>query len=518
VNDAGTRPVRVNQTERMKLLAAIDRLPQRSRLEPANVERWIETVLQNDPDRALWHVRRLGGIGGSEIGPLVIAKRGGFSALGSEYDLVVDKLMMYPPMPPKDNMRRGQDIEDLIRMMFAREYQARSLEKDLEFLRGSAHPDVPWMVGSPDDVILLPNGKRYLADYKSPGEETLDGYERKNAVALEYVCQLHQYHDIGNAHGLAFDGMLLVSLDWKRWRLDVRVVEYDKTLAAEMIAVGSHVWNEYVLKGDLPPKRVRQPVLPSGEKQEELSHLAGQFLIARSLEKVGKEAADTIAATLIDCTADYNLGEDKLSLGGVDVAEKLVVDEEEVERRLARHGRSIAEFETRGAVDSDALAGFLHEHEDVADLLEKSNCFEKVVNFESAITTLAAANEDVSGCYIARHTPKVSLKKKGADAECVEVAMQAAREALSGPLETDVTALLDEFKARRQAEKQALEDAVKAKAEEKARKEAERAAKRGEKSASTNASAQGDPSAGSPDASAASAAAAPKPRRMRAAG
>ena len=53
----------------------IDSLPQRKFMKDEDIERWIESVWENEPDRIIWHANRLNGFGGSEIGVLVADMR-----------------------------------------------------------------------------------------------------------------------------------------------------------------------------------------------------------------------------------------------------------------------------------------------------------------------------------------------------------------------------------------------------------------------------------------------------------
>ncbi len=58
---------------RKQVTAVVDSLPQRSQIPDSVAKRWIEGVLQIDPERAVWHAERARGIGGSEIGEILLA-------------------------------------------------------------------------------------------------------------------------------------------------------------------------------------------------------------------------------------------------------------------------------------------------------------------------------------------------------------------------------------------------------------------------------------------------------------
>lgn len=72
-------------------------------------------------------------------------------------------------------------------------------------------PPRKWMRYSPDDTVIK-DGKRYLIDYKAPGEP--------GDVKFRYACQLHQGRMVCEHSGVHIDGMILVQLDWRTW--DIR--------------------------------------------------------------------------------------------------------------------------------------------------------------------------------------------------------------------------------------------------------------------------------------------------------
>ena len=53
----------------------IDNLPQRNVMKEEDIANWLATKLKEDPERLIWHARRLGCFGGSDIGVLVAEMR-----------------------------------------------------------------------------------------------------------------------------------------------------------------------------------------------------------------------------------------------------------------------------------------------------------------------------------------------------------------------------------------------------------------------------------------------------------
>ena len=197
-------------------------------------------------------LRRLAGFGASEIGILVGEQRGLYSPFSTAREVVARKLLLDPPTPANPHQRRGILLEPLIRETFLR--QSGAVRQPAWTQRIATHRPArwPWMQATPDDVVELA-GRRVLVDYKAPAEPLTE-------VSLPYACQLHQTGLIAADLGYAVDARVLVAWNHPRGTPEVLVCAHDPALEAEIVAVGTHYWNAYVLQGALPPWPTRAPL------------------------------------------------------------------------------------------------------------------------------------------------------------------------------------------------------------------------------------------------------------------
>lgn len=365
----------------------IDRLPQRRHLKPENIERWLTAMATREPDRLLWHVTRLSGIGGSEVGRLVANRRNETSNFGSARRLVMEKLMIVLPDPPTPYMSRGIETEDLHRAKFLRDWSAVRDVAAIETLTKARGP-LPFMRYSPDDVILLPqdDNRRILLDYKSPTSAN-----EEDLIGFEYECQLNYGDLIGRHAGLHFDNGLLSRLNWADWTCTCNWVDLSDTLQEEITEAAHHYWTNCVLTGDLPPL----PAPPEAkfttppEVIQRLTSVSAQIVALDQTAKCMLDEVDVLKKELAVVTAagdvgakatifahDFTVGEklvedrlrDALIAAGLDVdaeLERLSVatawDVDAMVAALTQDGAEVAGFVKARAIDIAAVKARLAE-------------------------------------------------------------------------------------------------------------------------------------------------------------
>jgi hypothetical protein len=180
------------QTLRDQVKAAVDSLPQRSVIPDAVAERWIDGILKLDPDRALWHVDRARGFGGSEVGELLLEKNGEKPYLKSATDIINDKLLI--TLPDKENiyMARGTVLEIVADNLFHRLTGSHSIKNDPNVQALFNRPGAkPFVVGNPDDVARRQDQSLIIPDYKVRSNLDWD-----SKLPFVYVCQVHWYGHI----------------------------------------------------------------------------------------------------------------------------------------------------------------------------------------------------------------------------------------------------------------------------------------------------------------------------------
>lgn len=118
----------MNSKNKLKeeLYNIISNLPQYRFLKKKNIDRWIDHVSENYPSSAIWLAKRLGAIGGSEIGVFVQIQRNqkaqfleeiGFTFC-DDSDILKEKLLITLPQTPDHNMKRGSRLEPIAADMY----------------------------------------------------------------------------------------------------------------------------------------------------------------------------------------------------------------------------------------------------------------------------------------------------------------------------------------------------------------------------------------------------------------
>lgn len=257
-----------SQSEK-RLRTLIDKLPQRDVIEDRHVDRWITRTLKMSIDRvelelgegkadipavhehALWHVRRASAIGGSEMGTIVKHFRGDRGNFTSARNLAMEKLLIMAPMRSTPEMARGNRAEPWLQRMYHEEHGVRSDEAMLDALKGFRWDRLPQIVGTPDDIVVLPDDRRRLVDYKAPSADVNAEYE-KDGISFDYVCQVHHYAILAQASGSRISEMEIAAFDPRYFLIHQYEVERDPDLIREIMSSATTFWDDFVMVGALP--------------------------------------------------------------------------------------------------------------------------------------------------------------------------------------------------------------------------------------------------------------------------
>jgi predicted phage-related endonuclease len=309
-------------------IAELDRrievLPQAQMISPEKRREWIEAVLRasgDDIKKAVWHLQRLRGFGGSEVGTLAMSKRGEFPPFDTARDVVAGKLCMKMPVET-DDTARGHNAEPIIQKLFLEKFGAMPDDRALRFFQKKMLgllPDHPWRVGNPDDIVTF-DGKRYIVDYKCP--RSLDDFKPDDMDApFPYICQLHHYRGIAENIGIPIDGLAVVAWNAARFEPVLFPVRFDQLLEAELIETGEHYWNNFVLTGKLPPSTDRPRLIAPFDPTGEMTEAAQKLTIGKLIKQFGEgveEDAKALLSNLIHAQGQ-RLGDAKLQLIPTDV-------------------------------------------------------------------------------------------------------------------------------------------------------------------------------------------------------
>lgn len=303
---------------------AIAHTPQAAMLDRVDIARWIEGVRRYQSARADWHVRRLHGLGGSEIGAVLRHfLNNGESGHQSITQVVESKLLKRLPTYENHHMKRGTALEDLARLAFRFKYGAELDAQAMQAMNGPAlKHGATWLVGNPDDLVLM-RGRRFLVDYKVPNvfSENID---------FDYDCQLHHYKLVAQMRNIQVDGLICAKLDIapelaqslvakidKMSREDLiemakmiaktdvpglRIVglglEMSRDRQCEILAYGAECWEGMVLQGVVPTPVKQQLIDLDDAGLKNIAKYQQQYALAKAGIKQLDEIASTAAAKM----------------------------------------------------------------------------------------------------------------------------------------------------------------------------------------------------------------------------
>lgn len=356
-------------------LAYISQFPQAQVLDQRieEVAMWLEKSYRENPEKTFWHVVRAGGIGGSDMGVLYAATEGdqGQSPFQTNRDIIKSKLFRVPIGEDSIHTSRGTRMEGYVKDLFLKDlaigniventlsaeekseqrnnaeknplYGAKSiLDEKMEMAFTTFYdPEHPWLNGNPDEIIMKPDGKIVIVDYKAPVnvESTIPDY---------YLAQVHHYGIIFKKQfpELAdkVESVALASFNYREGaEVIYKEVPFDSEIERKVLEIGDKYWNDYVMK-DVLPKSIEFGVTTELEDLQ---------VKAVERDEDGKviEVVDSI-----DLNSDVNsgiispdaakviVGEDlKLSSDGITDALENLLARYSTTRHMSREGELVSE-------------------------------------------------------------------------------------------------------------------------------------------------------------------------------
>lgn len=360
----------------------VDSLPQRSVIPDEVAERWIEGIIARDPERAVWHAHRAKGIGGSEIGELVLHASGQSTTYSTLEDLSRQKLLLDFPTRANIHMARGTAMEPLAEHTYLNITKHKSILADplIKAAFASGHPTHPWLVGNPDDVVDAQKFGRLITDFK-----VRSNLDREADMQLVNACQLHWYGLIheGRLNKLP-DGYALAELDIPTDLIDtlmneespdletlaktiasvnkpgfgmqIRYIKHNPALAGHMTRLAGEFWEKHVMSGKpfVTPQPKKPDNLSDVDEQQIRSHLNDlvRFKIA---ENVSKTQSDSIRNNLFSLASKYELVDWPFPVPGLSAGYTKTFDTAAAANQLIAAGVSREGITTRSdTLDVDA--------------------------------------------------------------------------------------------------------------------------------------------------------------------
>lgn len=388
------------------LLAA---LPQYQHIK-GRIPDWFEQVMRIDPDRAEFHATRLSGFGGSEIGALAANADGVRDDFSSARDIVKSKLLLSYPEPSTGHLERGVDLEPIAKAKFQRKFRHLNCRTDTEAMvaLSRAVGRRGWERYSPDDILLMEvKGKtrRILADYKAPAEDCAGDDEE---VKARYAAQLHLGRYLCEEAGIKIDGMVLAPLSYSKWDTVDVAVTYDRAMEARILEAGDYYWNNFVLKGELPPYVARPKfTIENEDKMSEAMRLAANMTSYKLLSDFAGKQQEEAQKRLKALLGEHRIGKASLTLGLLSIGSSPKFDAVAAVTALGPEGAQAAAI--RGGRDVDALVAKLRE----LGVNPDDEAFSLVAGYDEAKLRELLAAHDIDAATFESDALRMGLVRSG---------------------------------------------------------------------------------------------------------
>lgn len=319
-------------------------LPQGGAISKQNMDRWMTNLLSNsDFHNPYWHYKRLFGIGGSEALACVMyyaqlkTNDPMFDPFTSPIGTFMDKTLMSLPEEPTPRMLRGNRMESHIIDLFVEQFGAvarTDLVDRISAMSGKieAHP---WLVGNPDLVVEMPNGRTYLVDIKAPDEAT-------EFFPFGYTVQLHHYRELAMHAQVKIDGMILGNFDWKEYQVLPLAVPYQPEVVQALLEGGDALWAR-VCSGDMPDRPIYKQAVHNftDEEKSAVSDIEFEYLTVHMLESEVSQKKQELSQKLINYMIDKSpdissMKSDQLGLTMMSLTSRTHINEDAV-TSLIRH-------------------------------------------------------------------------------------------------------------------------------------------------------------------------------------
>lgn len=244
---------------RRQLNFEMTQLPQYKHLAQSDIENWIDTVLREQPERAMFHMQRLFSIGGSEIGALVQSRRNleaefvgdvKFAHL-TDQDIFDFKYLKVIPKPSEHNghLLRGTLFEPQLRkikeMQLVAKYGSAHTRPDLvhKVLQYKSQPQTQafnWARVQIDDIWQVGDNELILTDYKFPTPDSL------TSLVYQEPCMYSSQVTLGKmiAHelGIPITKTEVAPLNIVTCEFEDIDVPFDAEFEEEIMTVGSEAF------------------------------------------------------------------------------------------------------------------------------------------------------------------------------------------------------------------------------------------------------------------------------------
>ena len=346
----------------------VQKLPQAKHIKKEDARAWLLSVQENDPARVNWHLKRLSGLGGSDIGEIAAWQMGYPNQFKTPADIVRDKLMKNPVGFQTPQMRRGSLLEPAIRQIFHEDFEASTNEKLKSCIEKVEHygsNNHPWMRGNVDDVVEI-DGSTYIVDYKSSSHVP-------PSAPIPYAAQVHQYACLlAEDQELELpgcDGLLICYFDYPSGEVVPIEVPFDPEIMQAVKEGGDIIW-QHVLDGsypDITPRERSKKEIPE-EIKEQIQSLEEELVQANIYSCAAKDIYQNKQQELNNILKTYcgeePLKEQSIPLQIMSSTVKCDLDHEELQQLVKNTQVDESTLKSTSATkfDEDKIKSFLKEH------------------------------------------------------------------------------------------------------------------------------------------------------------
>jgi hypothetical protein len=229
----------------------ISSLPQADAIKEEDAKAWLEktaslTVRADNESAAIpqaieqlwWHLKRLNGIGGSDIGDVISYRVGETPGFNTPDELFRAKRMIDAPTNGDNYTRRGTLLEPILGRLLIEDYELERSEETIAqvYANSGKVPGYEFLVGNIDDAVRDVDGDIYIVDYKAPTDVPTE-------PPFAYVAQLHHYDIILN-NGERGDNQLADAFfNYSKGELTVHLVHKDEELIDQIKQFGREFWD-----------------------------------------------------------------------------------------------------------------------------------------------------------------------------------------------------------------------------------------------------------------------------------
>lgn len=380
----------------------IQTLPQYSALKKDDIKTWLnatsglKTTNEVDLDASIkelwWHLKRLQGIGGSDIGSIICYRVGETPAFNNPQDIFEQKRMKQPPTNGNQYTRRGTKLESLISEEFIYNYGVKRNHNIInEIAKNSGKvKDYEFLVGNIDDAVITDDGEQYIIDYKAPTTPPTTN-------PFGYKAQLHHYLLIlkkGQINEDETTKLADVYFDYANFDVVIHEEEIDYELLDQMKEYSQEFWDlvsdssiEQLPDEWVTNTKVLETESPlTEEEKEQLTFNSEALLTIKALEDKIKQLKSKMSNNSEKIVSHQNgiRKEAKSFLSDMIVRPKLKLEDETLFKELlVKEGVNLSELQkTTSKYDKEKI-GLLIENSQLPDDYFKEHEFDisKVIDF-----------------------------------------------------------------------------------------------------------------------------------------